>query len=104
MKDLPRGKPGVKLRQKTPNSIYLNYPLWEQELIEKYKITESQMRVLKLIITGQYHKDTAMQLGLQEKSVKFHCGRIYKLLGIRSRSELAVFIQKLQNKFEHQNS
>lgn len=62
----------------------MNTPLAKKEL------TKYQTNVLNLIVTGKSNKAVATELGICEKTVKFHLTNIYKFTGVKSRAELIV--------------
>jgi len=52
------------------------------------KLTHREREVLGLIVAGQLNKNIATDLGVHEKTVKVHRGRIHKKMGVRSVAEL----------------
>ena len=65
---------------------------WDSEIQKEYKLSDSELRVLKKVCTGQPHKDTAKQLNLGETTIKYHLTHIFKKLDVKSRSQLAVTV------------
>lgn len=58
-------------------------------------LTFRQQEVIKLVIKGLSNKEIAQQLGITERTVKFHMGVILESLQVRNRYELAQVAQKL---------
>lgn len=59
-------------------------------------MTKHQMQVYTLIIEGKSNNQIGAELGLSEKTVKFHATSIYKCHNVKSRAELIVKCQKSQ--------
>jgi DNA-binding CsgD family transcriptional regulator len=53
------------------------------------ELTPSERRVAELVAQGKTNKEVAAALFLSARTVEFHLSRIYRKLGMRSRSELA---------------
>lgn len=58
-------------------------------------LTFRQQEVLTLVLKGLSNKEIAQQLGITERTVKFHVGVILDMLQVRNRYELAQIAQKL---------
>ncbi len=56
-----------------------------------YDLTETEARVVKLVLSGGSNKDIAKNLFLSEKTVKFHLYKIFKKLSVKYRSELIPY-------------
>jgi len=56
-----------------------------------YDLTETETRVVKLVLGGGSNKDIAKNLYLSEKTVKFHLYKIFKKLSVKNRSELILY-------------
>ena len=54
-------------------------------------ITERELEVLKLTVTGLAAKEVAKRLGLSEKTVRNHTANIYEKLGIHDRSQALFY-------------
>lgn len=57
-------------------------------------LTFRQQEVIKLVLKGLSNKEIAQQLGITERTVKFHVGVILDNLQVRNRYELAQVAQK----------
>jgi DNA-binding NarL/FixJ family response regulator len=51
------------------------------------QLTERELDVLRLLVTGARNKEIAAQLSITERTVKFHTGIIFQKLGVTNRSE-----------------
>jgi DNA-binding CsgD family transcriptional regulator len=69
------GASGEKLRRRTPEA--------EEEL------TVQEQQIAELVVAGASNKDVAAQLFLSTKTVEAHLTRIYRKLGVNSRTQLA---------------
>lgn len=56
-----------------------------------YDLTETETKVVKLVLGGCSNKDIAKNLFLSEKTVKFHLYKIFKKLSVKNRSELILY-------------
>lgn len=62
---------------------------------EKIKLTKAEKGVVSLICDGFRNKEIAKKLEISEKTVKSHCNRIYKKVGVTDRLQLATYIYKV---------
>jgi DNA-binding CsgD family transcriptional regulator len=53
------------------------------------ELTAQEMRVARAVAHGATNAEVAAELFLSPKTIEFHLGRVYRKLGIRSRTELA---------------
>jgi DNA-binding CsgD family transcriptional regulator len=53
-------------------------------------LTPSEMRVVALVRRALRNREIARELGISEATVGVHLRHVYKKLGVRSRTELAV--------------
>lgn len=67
----------------------------------KVKLTEAEKEIVSLICQGYRNKEIAQKLNVSEQTVKSHCNRIYKKLGISDRLQLALYIYKLWPDWYH---
>lgn len=59
-----------------------------------YGLTKRQMVVLQLLVAGRSNREIAQQLELTEGTVKVHLNNIFKVLGVNSRAQAIVTINK----------
>jgi FixJ family two-component response regulator len=57
-------------------------------------LTPREFEVMQLIITGILNKQVGGELGIAEKTVKVHRGRVMQKLGVTSVAELVRLVQK----------
>ena len=62
--------------------------------MNEMKLTKSEKKVVALICQGLRNKEVALKLGISEQTVKSHCNRIYKKVGITDRLQLAIYFMK----------
>ena len=68
------------------------YPTKEVSLKGQiYDLTETEIKIIKLALTGLTNKEIADDLYISEKTVKFHLYKIFKKLALKNRSELMLF-------------
>ena len=57
-------------------------------------LTPREFEVLQLVITGLLNKQIGGELGMAEKTVKVHRGRVMQKLGVTSVAQLVRLVQK----------
>src|SRR5438309_5825716 len=57
-------------------------------------LTPREFEVMQLVITGMLNKQVGGELGMAEKTVKVHRGRVMRKLGVISVAELVRLVQK----------
>lgn len=60
------------------------------------ELTPKQFRVLRLVKQGLMNKDIAQQLNVTEATVKAHVSALFKRLGVKSRTQILVAVEKLK--------
>jgi len=60
-------------------------------------LTPRETEVLKYVVTGKLNKQIAADLGIAEKTVKVHRGRVMQKLQARSVAELVLISEKARN-------
>ncbi|MGZ5316561.1 MAG: helix-turn-helix domain-containing protein, partial [Solirubrobacterales bacterium] len=53
-----------------------------------------EVRVARAVAGGATNKEVAARLYLSPKTIEFHLGRVYRKLGIHSRTELATNVAR----------
>jgi DNA-binding NarL/FixJ family response regulator len=61
---------------------------------EEVGLTKTEKKVVSLICDGLRNKEIARKLDISEKTVKCHCNRIYKKVGVTDRLQLAAHTYK----------
>ncbi len=56
------------------------------------ELTAQEVRVAEAVARGQTNREVAAELFLSPKTIDFHLGRVYRKLGIHSRTELATLV------------
>jgi len=57
------------------------------------ELTDREFQILKLVAGGLSNKRVALQLDLQEKTIKHHLTRIFAKLGVSNRTEAALTLR-----------
>ena len=58
-------------------------------------LTKKEKEVVSLICHGYRNKEIAQKLDISEQTVKSHCNRIYKKVGVTDRLQLALYTHRL---------
>lgn len=53
-------------------------------------LTEKERQVAELVTDGKSNKEISEFLGMNEKTVKYHLGNIFRKLGVATRAKLIV--------------
>jgi DNA-binding NarL/FixJ family response regulator len=59
------------------------------------RLAQREKEIISHICKGYRNKEIAQKLGISEQTVKSHCNRIYKKLGVADRLQLALYSNKL---------
>ena len=62
------------------------------------QLSPAETRVAQLVAHALKNREIADELGVSEATVGVHLGRVYKELGLRSRTELAVRLASTKEK------
>ncbi len=57
-------------------------------------LTQRERQILRLIVGGQSNKQIGRELGISEKTVKSHCGRLFQRISVSDRTQAAVWATK----------
>lgn len=58
-------------------------------------LTKYQMQVLCLVVKGLTNKEIAHSLGIKERTVEYHLGKIFQRLNVTSRTAAAIKAEKM---------
>lgn len=61
----------------------------------KINLTKKEKEIVSLICHGYRNKEIAQKLDISEQTVKSHCNRIFKKIGVSDRLQLALYIHKV---------
>jgi DNA-binding NarL/FixJ family response regulator len=67
----------------------------KNELENKGNLTKKEKEIVSLICQGYRNKEVAQKLNISEQTVKSHCNRIYKKVGVSDRLHLALHFYKI---------
>jgi len=67
----------------------------KNHLEKKANLTRKEKEVVSLICQGCRNKEIAQKLNISEQTVKSHCNRIYKKVGVSDRLQLALYNQRI---------
>lgn len=59
------------------------------------QLTERQIEILEMVAKGITYKDAGAALGLTERTVKYHMGKIIELLHLENRSQVIAYAVKM---------
>lgn len=103
LSDLEKGEvpllPGLKagpLKEFECSNTY-NDKISQQTLTEvkRGKLTERQLEVLGMVARGITYKEAGDALGLTERTVKYHMGRIIELLHLENRAQVIAYAARM---------
>lgn len=57
-------------------------------------LTDTEKEIVSLICQGYRNKEIAQKMDVSEQTVKSHCNRIFKKIGVSDRLQLALYIYK----------
>ncbi len=61
----------------------------------KIDLTKKEKEIVALICHGYRNKEIAQKLSITEQTVKSHCNRIFKKVGVSDRLQLALYTHKI---------
>jgi two-component system NarL family response regulator len=67
----------------------------EQEDTKELKLSERQLDILKLTARGRTYSEVGDALGLSERTVKYHMGRIIELLHLDNRAQVIAYAARM---------
>lgn len=56
--------------------------------MDTQNLSARELQVMNKIIDGEANKKISAQLSITERTVKFHCGNIYKKMNVSNKFEL----------------
>ncbi|OPY63519.1 MAG: Response regulator protein VraR [Pelotomaculum sp. PtaU1.Bin065] len=62
---------------------------------QKRRLTERQLKVLEMVAGGMTYKETGGALGLTERTIKYHMGRIIELLQLENRAQVIAYAAQM---------
>jgi DNA-binding CsgD family transcriptional regulator len=75
------------------NTVYLPKRYRERDSVQQtYQLTDRELDVVELIVTGASNKLIARQLGLSLATVKTHIQHIFQKVSVASRTELSALV------------
>jgi two-component system NarL family response regulator len=62
---------------------------------ETFTLTNRQTEILKMVANGFTYKKVSEKLGLSERTIKYHMGRIIELLHLKNRTQVIAYAAKM---------
>ena len=62
---------------------------------ERGKLTERQLEILELVAKGATYKEAGDALGITERTLKYHMGRIIELLHLENRAQVIAYAGRM---------
>jgi DNA-binding NarL/FixJ family response regulator len=87
MNGLARAAAGL-IERRSMGAVSDPSTLIEQPSLAEAAISTRERDVLRLLLGGKGNREISLALGVSEKTVKNHLWRIYRKLGVRSRTQL----------------
>lgn len=72
-----------------------NQEITDSDPGENSQLTERQMEVLKLVAQGMVYKEIGDQLGLSERTIKYHMAKIMEKLHLENRTQVIALASQL---------
>lgn len=72
-----------------------NFPQHALEENKKEQLTERQLEILEMAARGITYKEVGEALGLTERTVKYHMGRIIELLHLENRAQVIAYAARM---------
>lgn len=66
-----------------------------QEEVKEEKLSDRQLEVLEMAAKGITYKEVGESLGLTERTVKYHMGRIIELLHLENRAQVIAYAARM---------
>jgi DNA-binding NarL/FixJ family response regulator len=63
-----------------------------------YRLTPREREVLRLLATGKLMREIATEMGIEVSSVRAYASDIYAKIGVRNKTELALWAVKQANR------
>lgn len=71
------------------------------DLVDKLRqLTPQQLKVLNRVCEAKLNKQIAFELGVTETTIKAHITLIFKKLGVHSRTQAVLLLQKMRHELE----
>ena len=62
---------------------------------QRMQLTERQLEILEMVAKGVTYKEVGDALGLTERTVKYHMGRIIELLHLENRAQVIAYAARI---------
>lgn len=82
-----------EFRRSGPYHNNLSQPVVEDA--KRGQLTERQLEVLEIVARGITYKEAGVALGLTERTVKYHMGRIIELLQLENRAQVIAYAARI---------
>jgi len=86
------------LDRKTMSNI-ISYESFSRR--EKVKLSEAEKGIVSLLYLGYRNKEIAQKLNISEQTVKSHCNRIFRKVGVSDRLQLVIKLWPDWNHLRH---
>jgi DNA-binding NarL/FixJ family response regulator len=70
-------------------------PRREPEAASTGPLTGRQMEILEMVAGGKTYKEVGSALGITERTVKYHMGKILELLHLENRAQVIAYATRL---------
>ena len=98
---LDRVRQLLKGEQVFPPAISQGETKIQDPLLERLRqLTPQQLKVLQRVCEAKLNKQIAFEMGVTETTVKAHITLIFKKLGVHSRTQALLQLQRLKNELE----
>lgn len=66
----------------------------KQDLAERFGLSAKELTVLRLVAQGLNNREIAMQVGVTERTIKFHLSNVFAKLDVRNRVEAGILVRE----------
>ena len=62
--------------------------------VDQTQLTERQLEILMMVAEGRTYKEIGESLGIKERTIKYHMGKMLECLHLENRSQIIAYVSK----------
>lgn len=93
LSDMEKGE--ASFSPELADKVLKEFRNYEPDVSEDKKLTKRQLEVLEMVAKGVTYKDVGDKLGLSERTVKYHMGKILELLHMENRAQVIAYAARV---------
>ena len=94
LSDMEKGE--ASFSPELADKVLREFRNYEPGVYEDKKLTKRQLEVLEMVAKGVTYKDVGDKLGLSERTVKYHMGKILELLHMENRAQVIAYAARVR--------